>query len=326
MTCKAVYESNIRKDWINVKLNFIEGLNYLQQFIKIVTSINSSSFQSPKYDIVQQECSIEKFPIAYSEFMSEMCDIYYEHRKNLNHNEFIYYPRYKALMIPSMTSMPSDFTMTVLFAQGISQDWNKEKELWESWIKNNDCVVPIFVTCQNLQTYSDVSGVIIASFHELGHYCNSLERKTRNETILKIAASIASKSIVKAYSYSSTILMPIQMKMLRSNNQFSEFNEIVYNALLSKLEHCMEADISSPNIVFMEKLSTVIHDILKPIPPYHTETDLQEKYMEYLVNNFMFRYHESITFPTTYTEENHKAFLQQAYEKLHTILKEKNTL
>ncbi len=319
-----IYSTNIFEDWINIKLNFIEGLNYLQQFIKIVTSINGNSFQSPKYDIVQQECSIEKFPIAYSEFMSEMCNIYYNYRKKLNDSEFEYYPRYRVLMIPFMTSMPSDFTMTILFSQGISHDWNTEKIKWKKWINSKSYSVPIFVTCQNLKTYLDVSGVIVAAFHELGHYCNSLERKIRNRTIIEIAASIASKCIVKAYSYCSSVLMPIQMKMLRSNSQFSEFNEIVYNALLSKLKDCMKEDLDSPNILFMEKLTALIHDILKPVPPYHTEIDLQKKYMNYLTDDLKFRYQIDILFPNdTYTNESHKIFLRQAYEKLYVIVSEK---
>ena len=62
----------------DIVINFVWGINYLQQFIKVVTSVNTSSFQAPKYETEKDECSIVKLPIAYTQFLNEIFENYYD--------------------------------------------------------------------------------------------------------------------------------------------------------------------------------------------------------------------------------------------------------
>ncbi|MCM1103238.1 MAG: hypothetical protein NC409_03945 [Clostridium sp.] len=150
--------------------NVLWALNYFQQYIRVISSVNSNSFQSPQYEIEKDECSIVKLPIAYMQFLREMFDKYYALRKSYGseEEEFKSFPKYTPLVIPYMqnSGYDSDFMMLTLLGQNMADDWEAVKGGWSSYIEEHETLM--FIICQDMKKYKSASELIVSSFHEMG--------------------------------------------------------------------------------------------------------------------------------------------------------------
>lgn len=250
-------------DLDNFKLNLISGINYIQKYIEIVSSVNGSTFEAPKYEVEKDECSIVKLPIAYTEFLSEVFNEYYEKRKNINDAEFVFFPKYCPLVIPYMHTIrdaQSDYMMTTLFSQNIVNDWSPVKEYWKKYISDN--LTPIYIICQDMKKYKDISSMIASSFHELGHYCNGMTRKQRNSDLVELYIDCISKSIVKAYLSLSNASYQIQNLSLLTSYTVQHLKKCIYLSLVEfflggdnkKESGFLENYLCYPSNIFFGKL------------------------------------------------------------------------
>ena len=272
----------------DIVINFSLGIVYLQQFIKLVTSVNSSSFEAPKYEVEKDECSIVKLPIAYTEMINEVFKKYYNCRLLRNDDEFCYFPKYKPLVIPYMQNAKSSFIMNNLFAQNMSDNWDEIKKDWKNFNNNNNHAL-MYIICENMSQYKNVGDVIIATFHEVGHYCNGMTRKERNSDLISAFTEVIAKSIVKKFLSFSTMNYFIVYKALFSSKVISRLYKCVYDALKIDLEEQSKDYTDYPKAVFVSKLYNSVLDLTYPFSSYD-DIGVSESFYDEMMNaRFMFQ-------------------------------------
>lgn len=235
----------------DIGMNFVRGINYLQQFIKVVTSVNASSFEAPKYETEKDECCFVKLPIAYTQFLSGIFQKYYNDRNNhayKDDSEVDFFPQYLPMVIPYMQNGNNKYMMTTLFAQSMSDQWDQIKKQWAEHIKNNK--VPMFIICQDMDDYRNVSSVISSSLHEIGHYCNGMTRRQRNGDLVRIYSEEIAKVIVKKCMAVVGVNFQSASYALEFSRVLQEFEDSVYNGLVEWFLQVMEKEIVYPESVF----------------------------------------------------------------------------
>lgn len=238
----------------DVEKNVLWALNYFQQYVRVISSVNSNSFQSPQYEIEKDECSIVKLPIAYMQFLQEMFSRYYEFKKALNDNESAYFPKYVPLVIPYMqnSSYDSDFMMLTLLGQNMADDWNAVKDQWSSHIENGR--VLIFIICQNMKKYKSASELIVSAFHEMGHYCNGLTREVRNRDLIDVLSEEVAKSLAKRAVSKSGVSYLQMVAALNTSPVIICLYKCIFCGISSYFRRELEAYMQFPKDVFLEKL------------------------------------------------------------------------
>ncbi len=166
---------NIQDDMMDDLLYHLKiGLRYLYQFADIIYSINATTFQAPKYDIVPNMSASPKLAIAYTEYLRDIINDYRCMRNAQdNDDEKQFFPNYIPMIIPEITEEYADFSMLITFPQGFIDDWTMESENWAKYIKGGK-KTPLYVICQKFRMFTNISDVLTLSFHELGHYANYL--------------------------------------------------------------------------------------------------------------------------------------------------------
>jgi len=305
--CEIVEQTD--GDWDNIILNLINGINYLYQFIKVVHSVNHSSFQSPKYEPVQDECNVSKMLIAYSQFLSDVFRTYYEKRVKFKDSEHEYFPRYMPLIIPFMTDNTSFFQMRILFQQGLSDDWTKEVEVWKEYVKKN--YTPLFVTCQDFYLFTDVSYVIASSFHELGHYCNGISREDRNLDMIEILSYQISTEIIKQLIECEKGCTDIHFGLLKHglNENVALLCKTIATKLREEVTKQIKDDCILPYNLFVVKLINEIKNVL--IPSAYSKKILFDNLKTKLINDLRYQ-----------IDFSDKEFLLQDGKDIHNILHE----
>lgn len=238
----------------DVEKNVLWALNYFQQYVRVISSVNSNSFQSPQYEIEKDECSIVKLPIAYMQFLQEMFGRYHEFRKALNDGESAYFPKYVPLVIPYMqnSSHDSDFMMLTLLGQNMADDWNAVKDQWSRHIE--DSRVLMFIICQDMKKYKSASELIVSAFHEMGHYCNGLTREVRNGDLIDVLSEEVAKSVTKRAVLKSKVSYLLMVAALYTSPVIILLNECVFCGISSYFRRELEAYMQFPKAVFLEKL------------------------------------------------------------------------
>lgn len=234
--------------------NVLTGINYIEQYTKIITSVNGNSFETPQFGTERDECSIGKLPIAYTEYLCNVFNNYYERRKikREGDEEVEYFPKYFPLIVPFMLDGKSDCMMSTLLSQNMSDEWAKVKGDWEKYIEDKHEVL-MFIICQDMKKYKDVSALLVSSFHELGHYCNRITRKERNEDLLHIYANEIAEMIVKRWIGSAEIGYRTMVTMEIKADLITVLDRAVYEALAEYMEKHMEKFLDYPQSVFTEK-------------------------------------------------------------------------
>lgn len=245
----------------DVEKNVLWALNYFQQYVRVISSVNSNSFQSPQYEIEKDECSIVKLPIAYMQFLQEMFSRYHEFRKGLKDDEFAYFPKYVPLVIPYMqnSSHDSDFMMLTLLGQNMADDWNAVKDQWSRHIE--DGRVLMFIICQDMKKYKSASELIVSAFHEMGHYCNGLTREVRNGDLIDVLSEEVAKSVTKRAVSKSGVSYLLMVAALHTSPVIILLNECIFCGISSYFRRELEAYMQFPKDVFLEKLWGSLHKL-----------------------------------------------------------------
>lgn len=284
----------------DITIHLVQSINYIQQYMKVVTSVNSNSYESPKYETENGEGNIVKFAIAYSWFIDNAFDEYYNKRKCHNDSEFPYFPRYRALIIPFMLNNVNDFMMTTLFSQGLSDDWRIEREEWKAYIGNDDDSIkndtPMYIICPNMEKYKDVSSVIISSLHEMGHYCNGMTRKQRNVDLVYIYCEEIAKTIVKKWISLKSKGIDISQYVLRSSRVTQILYESIYDEIskyikmhfLMDEEDANEIVATSPCNVFQQEFERFINGITINLSGNYSSSFLEDWLVSDLIDEFEF--------------------------------------
>lgn len=251
------FVSDNKENVEDVEKNVLWALNYFQQYVRVISSVNSSSFQAPQYEIEKDECSIVKLPIAYTQFLQEMFQKYYYYRSKEKNNdgEFVYFPKYVPLVIPYMqnSSQDSDFMMLTLFGQNMADDWECVEGAWQKYIGENNGIL-MFIICQDMMKYKSASELIVSTFHEMGHYCNGLTRKERNSDLIAVLSEEIAKAMTKralAYSKASYRQMVAAMQ---TSPAIAWLYECIYQGILRYFTDGLSAYIQLPKGVFLEKM------------------------------------------------------------------------
>ena len=269
-----LHENFLEKDLISPKdyaINFLTGINYIQQYTKIVTSVNGSSFETPQFGIERDECSIGKLPIAYTEFLGEVFGAYYEKRKSSprpEDSESEYFPMYLPLVVPYMQDGSKDFMMSTLLAQNMSDDWSKVQGDWEQYIQDENKVL-MFIICQDMDKYRDVSALLVASFHEIGHYCNRITRRERNDDLIKIFSEVIAEKVVQRWIglADTGYLMMLEMEMRAEI--VTDLVASLYEELCNYFRNKLKSIIDYPKSVFIEKFVAEFRWLASPFLNCH---------------------------------------------------------
>lgn len=246
--------------------NVLTGINYIEQYTKIITSVNGNSFETPQFGTERDECSIGKLPIAYTEYLCNVFNSYYEERQNRKRagdEEIKYFPKYFPLIVPYMLDGDSDCMMSTLLSQNMSDEWEKVKSDWEKYIEENHEVL-MFIICQDMKKYKDVSSLLVSSFHELGHYCNRITRRERNVDLLHIYANEIAEIIVKRWIGSAEIGYRTMVTMEIKADLITVLERAVYEALAEYMEKHMEKFLDYPQSVFTEKFLNKVEQLCDP--------------------------------------------------------------
>lgn len=266
------------------------GVRYLIQFIHIISSVNNTTFQAPKYELIQDMNANPKFSIAYTEFLREHVT---EYRKNREENqsradkEKEIFPHYIPLIIPKMSETSENFFMAIIYAQGFTDEWEKEREAWKAYVAAGK-ETPLFVVCQKYKTFANISDVLTLSFHEMGHYCNYLTREERNEDLLKMTASALAGMAIEEFrgaretehflNRSETIKIS-RIKQLNVLNAF--LKTAIYEVLKKRVEEEKLQD--APEALFTAFLSQTAEALFAPVPAFYSRKTLQSKTMDFVM-------------------------------------------
>lgn len=288
-----MYVHLFEADKININdlsLNFSWGINYLHQFINVVTSVNSSSFEAPKYEAEKDECSVVKLPIAYTEMINEVFNSYYNKRKEKADEEFKYFPKYKPLVIPYMQGLNQNFSMMTLFSQNMSYEWKDIKNDWKNYNDSNEALM--YIICEDMNQYKHVSDVIISAMHEVGHYCNAMTREQRNSDALKILADIFSKFLVKRILSNTNIQYDIVYMALCQSNIIQNLSESINKAFIEYFENAMKDFRDYPKNIYLETLYNKISELTYVFADYKNNAAIDDFVHSYLYEaEYMFDVH-----------------------------------
>lgn len=269
-------------------MNFLTGINYIHQYIKIITAVNGNSFETPQFGIERDECSIGKLPIAYTEFLGWIFEKYNKTRKDnlrTGDEEIAYYPMYFPLVVPYMQNGDSDLYMTTLFGQNMSDNWDEIKDKWAEYIQNESTKVLMFIVCQDMRQYKDVSALLIASFHELGHYCNVLTRRERNTDLISIYSNVLSRTIVQTWIGRIKTGYRTMYALTKEAQMVAKLEESVYRSLVTYFADEMENVIDYPESVFKDKFS----EILEELTDIHANCQNQDVLFEEFADPLFYR-------------------------------------
>lgn len=277
----AVSNSALMEDFImQLKL----GVRYLIQFTHIISSVNNTTFQAPKYELIQDMNANPKFSVAYTEFLRQQVT---EYRKNREDEEKEIFPHYIPLIIPKMSETSENFFMAIIYAQGFTDDWEKEREAWKAYVADGK-ETPLFVVCQKYKTFANISEVLTLSFHELGHYCNYLTRRERNEDLLKMTAGALAGMAIEEFrgaretehflNRSETIRIS-RIKQLNVLNAF--LKTAIYEVLKKRVEEEQLQD--APEALFTAFLSQTAEALFAPVPAFYSRKTLQSKTIDFVL-------------------------------------------
>lgn len=283
MALLKMYINFLEKDKVDINdlsLNFSWGINYLHQFINVVTSVNSSSFESPKYEAEKDECSIVKLPIAYTEMINEVFEAYYNMRKKRNDEEFKYFPQYKPLVIPYMQGLNQNFSMMTLFSQNMLSNWDFTKDKWEVYNNNNGALM--YIICEDMNQYKNISNVIISAFHEVGHYCNAMTREQRNSDALKIVSEVFSKSFIKRILSNANVHYDILHMALCQSHIIQNLSESINSAFIKYFEKEMNKFRAFPKNIYLGNLYDKISEITYVFADYNDNAVYNERFNPYV--------------------------------------------
>ena len=266
-----------RKDMLDELYYHLKiGLRYLYQFADIIYSINSTTFQAPKYDIVPNIRANPKLSIAYTEYLRNVIDDYRNMRKSRRDDEEQYFPNYIPLIIPEITEGYADFSMLITFPQGFIDNWELDSENWKEYIENGK-KTPLFVICQKFQMFANVSDVLTLCFHELGHYCNHLSRKQRNGDLIKMLSNAISLHIIQNLIASEGITYCFKGDgPYFQGRELSFLKNILEKHIIQFLEQELQEYITAPELVFTNKMLDQIKTLLDPKPMYFTQEELEK--------------------------------------------------
>ena len=253
-----------QKDYV---VNILTGIKYIEQYTKIITSVNGNSFETPQFGTERDECSIGKLPIAYTEYLSSVFNSYYKSRrkeKREGDDEVKYFPQYFPLVVPYMLDGNSDCMMCTLLSQNMSDDWSAIKDDWEKYIEDEQNKILMFIICQDMKKYKDISSLLVSSFHELGHYCNWITRKERNADLLKIYSREMAGMIVRRWIGFAEIGFRTMMKMEIEADLITILVQAVYEALCDYMGKSMEGYMDYPQSVFNEKFMRIAEQLCSP--------------------------------------------------------------
>ena len=267
-----------------MEISLITGIKLFHTINNIITYVNNYSYQSPRYLIEPDESNASKFLLAYSEYLTIICELYYKKRsyyskKNEDDKEFSYFPKYIPIVIPYEIQDIRAFSMFTLFQQGISGDW--EKEISEVLKLKKEKT--LFVTCPELKDFVNVKEVIIASMHEIGHYCNFITREIRNRDLIKIAAILTAKKIVAAFVDDRALIYGAQLNNLNNQDVFLSITNTIKNEIVSVLSNNLEDSITKPSGEFFVDLYYSIERLLRTSPGYHGIDGLCKRYSNYIL-------------------------------------------
>lgn len=282
------FTSDKKEDVNDIAKNFLYAINYFQQYVKVISSVNSSSFQAPKYEIEKDECCIVKLPIAYSQFSTEIFGKYYKTREKRNDEEFRFFPKYIPLVIPYMQNGDSDFMMMTLLGQNMADAWNLTKDYWEKHLSKNEIL--IFIICQDMNEYKKVSDIIISTFHELGHYCNSLTRKERNSDIIKILSEEIAKRVVNRTIFNSKVSYQKMLLALHESYVIQWLYECIYDEIVSYFEHELKSVIDFPKAIFLERFMDHFRNLTNEMVNEEDGSAFDEDLMEEFFDEMAIRF------------------------------------
>lgn len=262
--------------------NTLWALNYFQQYVRVISSVNSSSFQSPQYEIEKDECSIVKLPIAYMQFLQEMFDKYYKLRESRSseEKEFDCFPRYIPLVIPYMqnNSHDSDFMMLTLLGQNMTDNWDAVKGGWSDHIKESRTLM--FIICQDMKKYKSASELIVSSFHEMGHYCNGLTREERNMDLIEVLSEKIARSIAKRAVANSKVSYQQMVMAFEMSREIECLYECIYLGVVHYFQQELGGFIQFPQTVFLEKMWKSFHDLTNEFADFENPAIFHEQFFD----------------------------------------------
>ncbi len=265
------------------------GLRYLMQFLHVICSINTTTFHAPKYEMIQDMNASPKFAIAYTQFLREHMENYRFSRINADETEL--FPYYIPLIIPKMTEVEENFFMTILCAQGFTDNWLQESDVWKKQIASK-AKTPLYVVCQKYKTFANISHVLVLSFHEMGHYCNYLTRKKRNSDLLQMVVRCLSERIILAYRDSreaehflnrTETIQQSRIKHFRALNVFLE------KEIFDYLQRQTKEFQNAPEELFICCVIQKSEALFSPEPSFHGKSALRQKAIDFVVEKT--RYH-----------------------------------
>lgn len=296
MTLKLVGEKDLEElndDFIGHITDSLKvGLRYMTQFADIMCSVNTTTFQAPKYEIIQDMNASPKFVIAYTEFLREKVNDYRKTYVETVEEERDIFPYYIPLVIPQMTEVSQNFYMGILYAQGFTDDWEKESESWRSYIESQ-MKTPLFVICQKYKMFANVSDVLTLSFHELGHYYNYITREKRNTDLLKMIAKGISGKIVEEFRDARETEHFLNRSETISSGRIKNFqvlNISIENALFDFLENEVKMLIDAPSELFIFYIKYRIKWLFAPKPAYYDAEQLRENALNFVIDKIKYNF------------------------------------
>lgn len=180
---------NLLEDYIRESAWALDG------YAQYIRNNNLQSIQTPNYNL-ETNMSMEKLLIGYGEILEVFINFYQESGLNEALNEEMLNEPRRLLPIVVPALHKRDMSVEVLFVEGVSENWEKEKSVWNTIGENGirHCMV---VSIPVLKELMDIRIMVVTLFHEVAHQFRYEKRAKRNEMLLRYIIHVSMRQIAE---------------------------------------------------------------------------------------------------------------------------------
>lgn len=290
-----MYQEMKNEKMLNLLEEYIQESAWaLDGYAQYIRNNNLQSIQTPNYNL-ETNMSMEKLLIGYGEMIEIFTKFYQELRTDKESTEEQIFPYPKKLLpivVPAIHN--HDMSVEVLFLEGVSDNWNREKDIWmqEMGKEIRHCMV---VSVPALKEIMDIRIMVISLFHEIAHQLRYEYRETRNDAVLEymihtlmqqIAENLVDKLQQKLRIYNKeqffsqflgNIFTKVYLDDYYAKNDEGirqyRFREAPFNHFKTELLRDLETNLRER--IKEERVEDVLEEFLKELLSYQEEVNAE---------------------------------------------------
>lgn len=213
-------EKNLNDLLKNVILSIRKSVNAMNNFNKLLQSVNQQTIQAPNYEI-QTEVDIEKFIVAYSEFLRSICR---EH--TTNHQDNVILP---------------------IFTVDIATDMLNTETLFDKFYLDSpdyidETVVVHSINTPNIESFARMFETVPQLCHEISHGLHLCENYNQNRALIYILICDISALVCERLFFENKVSYD------KKDELFMLYQEAVFEVLFNEFNTFLQYKIDGENV------------------------------------------------------------------------------